>query len=298
MIDPELIIKAQSVPIVDYLASKGFEPVNAVGKELVYFSPLREEKNASFYVNPTKNRFHDFTNDEHKGNVIWLAQLLEGINFPQAVAELITFKGIPVGPSSKPPFFSATPTEETSYQRSAAFSHLQNPSLINYLNERAIPYSLGKKYLLEVTTTAKGRNYYNVGFKNDSNGFALRNKHFKGCEGVQNITTFDLANHRKAVAVFEGFFDFLSALVWFGLETPRVPTVILNSTGNRTKAVSFLRQFETVNCFLDRDKTGIECFERLIRVDKLNAVDCSSIYEGYNDFNEFLIKEERRSFHR
>jgi DNA primase len=290
MIDPELIIKAQSVPIVDYLASKGFEPVNAVGKELVYFSPLREEKNASFYVNPAKNRFHDFTNDEHKGNVIRLAQLLEGINFPQAVTGLLTFKGSTVEFSAKPPFFSATTPEKTTYQSGAAFSQLQNPSLINYLNERAIPYSLGKKYLHEVMTTAKGRNYYNVGFKNDSNGFALRNKHFKGCEGVQDITTFDLANHRKAVAVFEGFFDFLSALVWFGLETPRVPTVVLNSTGNRTKAVSFLSQFEKVNCFLDRDKTGKECFERMIRVDKLNAVDCSGIYEGYNDFNEFLVK--------
>ncbi len=290
MIDPELIKKAETVAIVDYLASKGFEPVNAVGKELVYFSPLREEKNASFYVNPTKNKFHDFTNEEHKGNVIRLAQLLEGINFPQAVAELLMFKGSHVEVSAKPSFFSATPTQKTPHQNSTDFSHLQNPSLINYLNERAIPYSLGKKYLHEVMTTAKGRNYYNVGFRNDSNGFALRNKHFKGCEGVQDITTFDLANHRKTVAVFEGFFDFLSALVWFGLETPRVPTVILNSTGNRTKAVSFLSQFEKVNCFLDRDKTGIMCFERLIRVDKLNAVDCSGIYEGYNDFNEFLVK--------
>lgn len=288
MINPELIKQAEAVAIVDYLAAKGIEPVHAVAKELVYFSPLRDEKNASFYVNPTKNKFHDFANEDHKGNIIRLVQLLEVINFPQAIDRLINFTGQPID-KHPPPFLSATQKEPV-IRPSTTIDSLQNPILINYIKERGIPYSVGKKYLHEVMTTSKGRNYFTVGFRNNSNGFALRNKYFKGCEGIQDITTFDLEN-RTAVAIFEGFFDFLSALVWFGLEAPRISTVILNSTNNRKKAVEYLCKFEQVNCFFDRDKAGIECLRLLKERDELNIKDYSGIYEGFNDFNEFLMKK-------
>jgi DNA primase len=288
MINPELIKQAEAVAIVDYLAAKGIEPVHAVAKELVYFSPLRDEKNASFYVNPTKNKFHDFTNEDHKGNIIRLVQLLEVINFPQAIDRLINFTGQPFDKRPSP-FLSATQREPVK-QSSNTIGPLQNPVLINYVKERGIPYSIGKMYLQEVMTTSKERNYFTVGFRNDSNGFALRNKYFKGCEGVQDITTFDLES-RTTVAVFEGFFDFLSALVWFGLEAPRIPTVILNSTNNRKKAIDYLRQFKQVNCFFDRDKAGSECLRLFKERDELNVKDYSTIYEGFNDFNEMLMKK-------
>lgn len=289
MINPELIQQAEAVSIVDYLASKGVEPVDAVGKELLYFSPLRSEKTPSFWVNPLKNKFHDFTNEEHKGNVFRLVQLLEELTFPQAVAKLLDFNGQPVATYASL-FLSATQTEPIKQQTKIIYP-VQNPVLINFLKERAIPYSLGKRYLHEVMNTAKDRVYFTVGFRNDSGGFAIRNKYFKGCEGIQDITTFDNKN-RHAVAVFEGFFDFLSALVWFGLEAPRIATVVLNTTNNRKKAVSYLRQFEQVNCFLDRDKSGMECLRLLKDRDGLPVKDYSGIYEGFKDFNEMLIKTQ------
>lgn len=290
MINPELIKQAEAVAIVDYLASKGIEPVHAVAKELVYFSPLRDEKNASFYVNPIKNKFCDFTNEDHKGNVIRLVQLLEVVNFPQAIDRLINFTGLTMEKCPSP-FLSATQKEPV-IQPSTTIGILQNPVLINYVKERSIPYSIGKKYLHEVMTSSKGKNYFTVGFRNDSNGFALRNKYFKGCEGIQDITTFDLES-RTTVAVFEGFFDFLSALVWFGLKAPRIPTVVLNSTNNRKKAVNYLCNFKQVNCFFDRDKAGVECLRLLEERDKLNVKDYSTIYEGFNDFNEMLMRKPR-----
>ncbi len=225
MIDPELVSKAESVSIVDYLASKNIEPVKAAGKELLYLSPLRNEKDPSFYVNPTKNKFRDFTNEEHKGNVFRLVQLLEGCNFPQAVAKLLEFDGKPVEKYANL-FLSATEIQKPIHQQTIITQPVKNPVLINYLQERKIPYSLGKKYLHEVMTTKKDRVYFLVGFPNNSGGFSLRNKYYKGCEGVQDITTFDLDSCNN-VAVFEGFFDFLSALVYYGLEAPRIPTVVL-----------------------------------------------------------------------
>lgn len=288
MVKQELIDKAKAVAIVDYLASKGIEPVKAIGKELVYNSPLRDDKNPSFFVNLEKNKFKDFANDEHRGNVFTLVRLLEGCNFPQSVAKLLEFDGKPVEKYANL-FLSATDIEHPIKQQTIITDPVKNPVLINYLQERCIPYSQGKKYLHEVMTTAKDRVYFYVGFRNDSGGYALRNKSFKRCLDNQDITTFDLAS-RKNVAVFEGFFDFLSALVYYGLEAPRIPTVVLNTTNNRKKAIEYLRQFEQVNCFFDRDKSGEECFRLMRDRDGLPVEDFSKIYEGFNDFNEYLIK--------
>ena len=291
MIKQELIEQAAAVSIVDYLASKGIEPVKAVGEEVVYHSPLRDDKNASFFVNLEKNKFKDFANDEHRGNIFRLVQLLDNCNFPQSVAKLLEFDGKPVEKYQNL-FLSATDiAQHPIKQQTIIVKQVKNPILLNYLQERCIPYSLGKKYLHEVMATAKDRVYFYVGFQNDSGGYALRNKSFKRCLDSQDITTFDL-DTRKTAAVFEGFFDFLSALVYYKLEVPRIPTVVLNSTNNRKKAIEYLRQFEQVNCFFDRDKTGQDCFRLMRDSDGLPVKDQSTVYEEFNDFNEFLIKKK------
>lgn len=292
MIKPELIEKANAVSIVDFLAAKGIEPVKAIGKELVYNSPLRDDPTPSFFVNPAKNSFKDFGVDEHRGSVLRLVQLLEQCNFPVAVAKLLEFKGQALE-SYANLFLSATEIPKPKANDPKIVYPVQNPVLINYVQSRGVPYSLAKKYLYEVMTTTNDRVYFTVGFSNDSKGFALRNKYFKGCLGEQDITTFDFES-RNTVAVFEGFFDFLSALVWFGREAPRIPTVILNTTNNRKKAVAYLREFKEVNCFFDRDETGIKCFNLLRDRDGLPVSDCSGLYEGFNDFNDFLVNAPRK----
>jgi len=292
MIKPELIQQAEAVSIVDYLASKGIEPVKAVGPELVYYSPLREENNASFFVNQSKNKFHDFTNDEHKGNVCRLVQLLEQCNFPQAVAKLLEYQGEPVKEYAHL-FLSATESK-AAIKPQTIITPLRNPVLLNYVREREVPHSIATKYLKEVMTTAKDRTYFCVGFENDSGGFALRNKYFQGCEGEQDITTFDLPGREKVI-VFEGFFDFLSALVYRQLQAPNLPVVVLNSISNRKKAVEYLRQFEEVKCFLDRDQAGRDCFRLMRERDGLPVKDCSTLYDGFNDFNDFLRKVPQNS---
>lgn len=292
MIKPELIQQAAAVSIVGYLASRGIEPVKAVGKELVYYSPLRDEKDPSFFVNPTKNVFRDFINDEHKGNILRLVQLLESCNFPQAVAKLLEHQGQAVKEYAEL-FLSATESK-AAIKRQTIIAPLRNPVLINYAQERGIPYTIATSYLKEVMTTAKDRTHFSLGFGNDSGGFALRNKHFKGCEGASDITTFDLPSRDTAI-VFEGFFDFLSALVYANRQTPNVPVVVLNSTSNRNKAVDYLSQFGQIKCFLDNDKSGNECFRLMRDRDGLPVKDCSTIYEGFNDFNDFIIKNRQNS---
>ena len=60
----------------------------------------------------------------------------------------------------------------------------------------------------EVRFALAGKTCYALGFKNDSGGYELRNKNFKGSGSPKDIRFIE--NGSNTLAVFEGFFDFLS----------------------------------------------------------------------------------------
>lgn len=212
--------------------------------------------------------------------------LLEQIDFVSAVKKLLVFQAEEIGDLPLLSFSAAQNSIkkriEILYERPLSLTYL-----IDYTLSRKIPLELAKCYLKEVKYVIKGQKYSALGFKNDAGGYELRNPHFKGSSLPKDITTFHVPQSTK-VAVFEGFFDFLSALVWFGIKTPRISTVVLNSTANRTKATHYLSQFEQVNCFFDRDAAGTLCFDLMKNKDGLNVKSCTAIYENYKDFNELL----------
>lgn len=52
------------------------------------------------------------------------------------------------------------------------------------------------------------KEYYGIGFKNDSGGYEIRNPYIKTSSAPKDIKT--ITNNAKEAVVFEGFFDFLS----------------------------------------------------------------------------------------
>jgi len=61
--------------------------------------------------------------------------------------------------------------------------------------------------------TYNGKSYFALAFANESGGYELRNRYYKGCYGHKDISLIPGRNTAsKSVAVFEGFMDFLSAL--------------------------------------------------------------------------------------
>lgn len=285
----ENLKQAKEVSIVQYLAAKGILPVDREADEWLYFSPLREDKNPSFYVNDKGNGFKDFTREEHRGDAITLVMLLEEMDFVSAVKRLLSFKGNE-GISFPSLSFPAAQTHEPKKRLEVLYERpIALPALVDYTLSRKIPLELANRYLTQVRFVNKGQKYWALGFKNDSGGYELRNEHFKGSSILKDITTFEVPGSDK-VAVFEGFFDFLSALVWFGIEEPRISTVVLNSISNRNRALPFLSLFKQVNCFLDRDTAGEECLKIMINKDKLRIVDCSILFAGEKDFNSFIAK--------
>lgn len=69
------IKEIKQIKLQDFLASMGCKPVKQYGVNLMYLSPLRTEKHASFKVNTEINQWYDF-GIGRGGNIIDLVELL------------------------------------------------------------------------------------------------------------------------------------------------------------------------------------------------------------------------------
>ncbi|MVM37063.1 hypothetical protein GO730_04290 [Spirosoma sp. HMF3257] len=157
---------------------------------------------------------------------------------------------------------------------------------MDYIMSRGIPPLLAKRYLHEVRYRNGNREYYAVGFKTDKDSYALRSKLFKGWLGASAIRTIPVAGS-TSVDVFEGFFDFLSALTYKKQLRPECTTIILNSTTNLAQALPGLEGAKRIHTYFDNDKAGRAAYGQL-RSSNFPVYDRSNLYADYNDFNDMI----------
>ncbi|WP_162793777.1 toprim domain-containing protein [Runella rosea] len=282
--DKETIEQAKTVSIPVFLQSIGIEPLKTVGNEWLYLSPLRNEKTASFYVNTSKNCFTDFGGSEQmKGDSIRLVQIVNNCHFKEAVKVLLG-----LAPQTISFSFSGHSTSTKNGLTVAAVKPLTHTALIKYVQSRGIALNLAKAYLNEVHYLSNDKPYFAVGFRNDNDGFELRNSlGFKG-KTANGVSTFDLGT--DSIAVFEGFFDFLSALQHYDKQAPSISTIVLNTTNNLKAVLPILAQYRQINTFLDNDKAGLQALKTLIN-SCLNVKNYASLlYPNHKDFNAYLCE--------
>ena len=133
---------------------------------------------------------------------------------------------------------------------------------------------------------APGRIHEAVGFRNDSLGWELRSNFWKVSNSPKNIRT--IKGIDNTYSVYEGFFDYLSAMVVFQKEVFESTTIILNSLGYLTTLIPILRDAESVYLFIDRGKAADEKIVALIE-ENVPVKDCRHYFEGAEDFNAFLV---------
>jgi len=285
MITTEQRQSIKATPIASYLAGKGIMPVLESGGEYCYFSPFREEKTPSFFVNPSKNVFIDFA-DGSGGDVIKLVMTLDAVDFIAAIKilqqvdqsfEIELQENLPASPQYQSFIKRITP--------------LQHPALINYVNKvRRIPLSIAKAELSEVHYRTSRGDFFSVGFKNVSDGWELRNPSFKGSIGQKDISIRGNPSAPWAV-VFEGFIDYLS---WLSLNVQSSCKnknlycfYILNSLSLISRLPD-LERFEMISLFLDNDKPGREAALKL--AEKYDHAHNSSMqfFPNQKDLNDYL----------
>lgn len=304
--------QAKLISLTGILKQLGHEPVaRRSNGDLRYLSPFRDETEPSFDVDPRRNIWHDFAIGG--GTVIDFAlQYFSCGTVSDALRELERFQGVGNVDASPLPLFPHEPSLSTSALSSFAspktsgaptgitLKHvqpLQNRALIQYLDKRAIPAEYARPYVQEAYYSVAGRDrtYFALAFPNLSGGMELRNPYFKCVAGNKDVSLIlPDSEELSDIMIFEGFMDFISALVYWKTPAPETAALILNSVALKNKAIAVIRQFDVSNVqlYLDRDDSGRRLTEEFQAIDRMTWLDKSDLYNGYKDFNAFL--EEQR----
>ncbi|AEI49675.1 toprim domain-containing protein [Runella slithyformis] len=285
MIPNEVIQRLKTIPITAYLSSMGIEPVKEQNGQLLYYSPFKDEHSPSFFVNPHRNVFKDFTTNDKGGDVITLVRRLKACDFAKAVQLLEVFDGITSSFSFNgriKPYVEKSPLEVLKVKP------LENKALIAYLsNVRGIPFAIASKYVKECYFKVNDKYQFAVCFENDLKGLELRNVYVQLSTNPKSITTLKGTDNSTAL-IFEGFMDFLSYIVCQGKE-PDCDVIVCNSISNINKALPILNKYSTLLAYLDNDaggKTGVTTIQNA----GIKLTDCSGLYAPYKDLNEYLTK--------
>lgn len=299
--------QAKSILITDLLTNLSREPKTIKNNDYWYLSPLHEEKTPSFKVDIVKNAWYDH-GAGIGGNIIDLVMNIYNLDFKSALQKLSSiFKYSDTAVSFS--FFHQQRINQKinkiqdfvkSQNSSAAKSHfelkkvkaLENKALLEYITKRGIKSDIAVQYLKEVyysnSSQDETKNYFALGFKNDTDNYELRNAYFKGCIGSKDITTIKGIGN-KELSIFEGFVDFLSALTHFKIDKFKSDVIILNSVANKAKISDLLYSdlYNKIYLFLDNDKAGVETQREFYSMND-KCVNCSTIYKAHKDFNEFI----------
>ena len=288
------IDQIKQIKLQDFLAAMGCKPVKQYGVNLMYLSPFRTEKHASFKVNTENNQWYDF-GIGRGGNIIALAELLYNSSDVSYLIHQIE-RNAPSSVSGSLPTVKPTTPQNS-------FEHLQvlpitHPALIKYLVERCIDVEMARTVCKELHFDTRGKHYFGIGFPNIAGGYEIRNPFFKGCIAPKDISHFYAEEPKKVCFVFEGFMDLLSFMTLRRKENDglkRQDYLVLNSVTNIHKVAKRLSRYDSVQCFLDNDEAGRNAYLQLSKELGKTVTDASTLYNGFKDLNENLCAEFKHS---
>ncbi|AZI55226.1 MULTISPECIES: toprim domain-containing protein [Epilithonimonas] len=271
----------ENVSIRTVLESFNLFPVKENHKTAFYLALDRDEKIPSLSVNFVKNRAFDFGTGKSY-DVISIVQQMKKCSVSEALDYLGQFDFSVRENQLKSENLNEKPYEILNV------SEVRHPALIQYLESRKV---IEQKHLVkEIRYKMNDKRYFGIGFFNNSDGLEIRNLYSKICLGKKNITLIKNENLNNEIAIFEGFFDYLT---YRNLEQSDHSTsdfLILNSTAMLFKAEELLKDYDKIYLFLDNDSNGKYVTSIIINQYK-NVEDCSLLYRNFKDLNEWYCKE-------
>lgn len=294
------LAEAKQIDFVNYLDFLGHKPQSVSGHNYLYRSPLpgRDDKDPSFTVDRKRNLWYDHGLCRG-GSIIDFGMEYYGCTIPELLEILQTsfsFHRVsspaPQQSTAKRQVSAPTTPPSSSNERKkiriVSAGPITSPALIHYLGQRKIPIELAQVYCQEVRYELASKQYYAIGFANNGGGYELRNPYFKGGSSPKGITFFD--NGAREVAVFEGFFDFLSLLVLYqNQDLSSTNLLVLNSLSYFEKNRQLMEKHNAINLYLDRDAAGMRCTAQALKYGS-QYKDNSIFYQGQKDLNQWLIQ--------
>ena len=268
------------ISVEEILQSLGHFPTKQTEKEAWFLNPFSKENNASFKINRGINSWYLFSEGIGGNNIDFMkkylnASISEVLNW----AENQNFSSFHQQTKNQK-LFNLPKTYEI-----LEVKEIQHPALIQYLKSRKVE---AQKHLVsEIHYQMNDKKYFGIGFKNDSEGFEIRNAYSKICLDKKDITT--IKNNSKSLRIFEGFFDFLSFKnIEKSLENEPSDYMILNSVSMIHKIKNSLENYEKIDLYFDNDEAG-NCAVEIIKNERIEAEDCRVLYSDFKDLNDWLI---------
>jgi hypothetical protein len=292
--------QANQIDMVDYLASLGHEPKKERNQNYWYKSPFREEKTPSFKVDLRLNLWYDhgtgkggdlvdFGTQYHHCSVSELLSLLSSYQSGQT----LSFQQPSL--SSRSSFLQGPMAGERKESPDGKIvilnvRPLQDQTLLAYAEKRGIPPDIAQQSCREVDFLLYGKQQTVIGFANRAGGYELRSEQFKGSSSPKDVTLIE--SRAKEIAVFEGFFDYLSfRTVNSHLQAPLSNCLVLNSLSFLEKSRPLMEKYDRVFLLLHRDAAGRSHTEEALHWNWDKYLDRSDSFKGYKDLNDWHIHE-------
>ena len=240
-----------SVEVV--LQSFGHFPTKQNEKEAWFLNPFSKENDASFKINKNLNCWYLFSEGIGGNNIDLMKKYLNA-----SISEVLNW--------AENQNFSSFHQQSGNYKlfnlpktyEIVEVKDIQHPALVQYLKSRKVERQ--KHLIQEIHYQMNDKKYFGIGFKNDSDGYEIRNAYSKICLGKKDITT--IKNNSKSLLVFEGFFDFLSFKnIEESLENEPSDYMILNSVSMINKIKNSLENYEKIDLYFDNDAAGNRAVE-------------------------------------
>ena len=269
-----------TIPLEEVLLSLGHLPTKQSEKEAWFLNPFANENHASFKINKNLNFWYLHSEGIGGKNIDFMKRYLNAsVNEVLIWAENQNFSSFHQQNISNSKLENLSKNYEI-----INVKEIQHPALLEYLKERKVEKQT--EFLKEIHYRMNDKNYFGIGFKNDSGGYEIRNKYSKICLGKKDISI--ITNNSNSVRVFEGFFDFLSFKnLENELEKEPSDYLILNSVSMLHNIKNSLGKYEKVELYFDNDEAGTRAVA-IISNETQNAEDCRALYSNYKDLNEYL----------
>ena len=272
-----------TIPLEEVLQNLGHFPTRQNEKEAWFLNPFGRENHASFKLNKRLNIWYLFSEGIGGNNIDFMKRYLNAsISEVLAWAENQNFSCFQHQRIPNRKLENLDKTYDITEVK-----NIQHPALFEYLRERRVENQT--EFLNEIHYRINDKNYFGIGFKNDSDGYEIRNAYSKICLGKKDISTIE--NGSNSMRVFEGFFDFLSfknVENYLGKEPSDY--IILNSVSMVNKIKSNLGNYQNIELYFDNDEAGNRAVQMIKR--ETNTIeDCRVLYSNFKDLNDWLIHD-------
>ena len=272
-----------SIKLEEVLVSVGHHPTKQNEKEAWYLNPFSTENQASFKLDKRNNIWYLYSEGIGGNNTDFMIKYLNA-----SVKEVLEWAENQIFSSFHQQNFPNQKLENLHKNYEIIeVKEIQHPALMEYLRTRKVENQT--EFLKEIHYQMNDKNYFGIGFKNNSGGYEIRNKYSKICLGKKDVST--IKNGSGNVKIFEGFFDFLSFKnIENFLEKEPSDYIILNSVSMIHNIKNSLGNYENIELYFDNDEAGNRAV-KMLKNELENIEDCRVLYSDLKDLNEYLTQQ-------